>query len=262
VTAESPLVVLENVGFSYPAVVAKDTGFSLADISIAFSRGKIVALLGRSGSGKTTIAHLAAGLLQPTSGRVVRSGNPPPGSAYVFQSPRLIPWLSVSENAFFATGDVQKTEADARLAQILPLLRLESAGSRLPHELSGGMKQRSAFARALISEHPLLILDEPFGGTDFVLKEALYQMVLRSAEEQRAVILVTHDIREAARLADEIVVLGGGIVSGISERIAVETVPVQKRLPENELFQKYASGLELRIRRSFQIGQGAGLQPL
>jgi len=257
--AESPLVVLENVGFSYPSVGPKDVGFSLSDISIAFSRGKIVALLGRSGSGKTTVAHLASGLLQPSSGRVIRSEIVLPGSAYVFQSPRLIPWLAVRENVLFVAGNVQKTEADARLAQVLPLLGLERAASRLPHELSGGMKQRSAFARALISEHPLLILDEPFGGTDFVLKESLYQMVLQEAEKQRAVILVTHDVREAVRLADEIVVLGGN-PSGIRERIAVETVPRPERLPENGVFQKYASDMELRIRRSFQLGYTGGLQ--
>jgi ABC-type nitrate/sulfonate/bicarbonate transport system ATPase subunit len=258
VTTESPLVVLENVGFYYPAVAAKDVDFSLADISIAFCQGKIVALLGRSGSGKTTIAHLAAGLLQPTDGRVIRSCNVPPGSAYVFQSPRLIPWLPVRENILFAAAHAQKADADAHLAQILPLLGLQNAASRLPHELSGGMKQRSAFARALISKHPLLILDEPFGGTDFVLKEALYELVLQAAAKHRAVILVTHDVREAARLADEVVVLGGGRTSGISQRIVVETVPAQERLPENELFQKYASNMELQIRRSFKIGQTGG----
>ena len=247
--APDSVASLGSVSFAYEGAEGASS-FSLRDVSFEFRRGEVSALLGRSGVGKTTLVQIAAGLLAPQEGVVQRAEGVAVGAACVFQNPRLVPWLSVRENVEFTAGDSRLSADRERMERMLADLGLSDAAASRPHELSGGMRQRCAFARALISDHPLLILDEPFSGTDFLLRETLYRMVRQEADAGRAVVLITHDIHEALRLADHILVLGGN-PSRIRDRIEFPPIACGERTPENRAFRDAAADLEQRIRKCF-----------
>lgn len=179
----------------------------LAGISLAVRPGEIVALLGRSGSGKSTLLQVAAGLLTPTSGGVERNEQ----LAYVFQEPRLLPWRSVLDNAAFGLKcrGVRRRERRRRAEAMLARLGIADSAASWPAELSGGMRQRVALARAFLVEPRLLLLDEPFSSLDPGLRQELLAMLRLELHRDCAVLFVTHDVTEAAALADRIVVLDG-----------------------------------------------------
>ncbi|HZO92571.1 MAG TPA: ABC transporter ATP-binding protein [Candidatus Baltobacteraceae bacterium] len=175
--------------------------FDGLDLDVA--RGERVAILGASGCGKSTVLRCIAGLERADAGTVSTAGE----IGLVFQEPRLFPWLDVERNVAFPA----RTGAErARVASVLALVGLAHAAKRLPKQLSGGMAQRAALARALVREPELLLLDEPFAALD-----ALRRIELRAAVREilaltrASAILVTHDVEDAFALADRIVVLGG-----------------------------------------------------
>ena len=159
--------------------------------------GRRLALMGPSGCGKTTLLRIALGLLKPTEGTVENTFRK---TAVVFQEPRLLQWRTALENVNLVLGDGKSTLETARA--FLEQVKLSDAGDKYPRELSGGMQQRVAVARALAAEGDLLILDEPFKAMDEALRE---QLIARVAETKAAILLVTHEESEAEMLGCEII---------------------------------------------------------
>lgn len=182
----------------------------LADISLELVPGEIVALLGPSGCGKSTLLRLIAGLDTPTSGQVCVDNHPvtdvDPRCAIVFQEPRLLPWRTVAANVRLGT---RGRSGNDEIATWLELVGLTGFERHLPKEISGGMAQRAALARALIGHPGVLLLDEPFAALDaltrLTMQDLLVDVVARTGA---TVLLVTHDVDEAVYLADRVVVLG------------------------------------------------------
>ena len=177
--------------------------------------GELLALVGPSGCGKSTLLHLAAGLEMPTSGRITADGKPlngpDPSRTLVFQEHALYPWLNLRDNVALALEfqNVRKSEAQARAMEWLEKVKLDGFGDYYPHQVSGGMRQRAALARAFVVRPEVLLLDEPFGALDALTRMTL-QDVLRDliSEERPTVMLVTHDVDEALFLADRVLVFG------------------------------------------------------
>ncbi|MEU8579373.1 ABC transporter ATP-binding protein [Streptomyces abikoensis] len=190
----------------------------LTGIDLKVHAGEIVALLGKSGSGKSTLLRCLAGLIPPSTGTVAYRGTPltgaNPGTAMVFQTFALLPWLTVQQNVELgleARGVPADQRATAAL-QAIDLIGLDGFESAYPKELSGGMRQRVGFARALVVEPDVLMMDEPFSALDVLTAENLRGELMELWESgqfpTRAVVLVTHNIEEAVLMADRIVVLG------------------------------------------------------
>ncbi|MFI9723226.1 nitrate/sulfonate/bicarbonate ABC transporter ATP-binding protein [Streptomyces sp. NPDC052396] len=190
----------------------------LAGVDLRVRAGEIVAVLGRSGSGKSTLLRCLAGLIAPSSGTVSYRGAPltgaNQGTAMVFQTFALLPWLTVQQNVELgleARGISARRRTEAA-RQAIDLIGLDGFESAYPKELSGGMRQRVGFARALVVEPDVLLMDEPFSALDVLTAENLRGELLELWESglfpTRAIVLVTHNIEEAVLLADRIVVLG------------------------------------------------------
>jgi NitT/TauT family transport system ATP-binding protein len=179
----------------------------LDDISLEVAAGEFVCLLGASGCGKSTLLNLVADLDRPSSGRVeVPGGN----AALMFQEPALFPWLTAAQNVELALRlrGVGKTERRERAGELLALVRLQDAGGKRPHELSGGMRQRVAMARALAQDSDVLLMDEPFAALDAITRDVLHEELVRIRQSQSlTVMFVTHNVREAVRLGDRVVLL-------------------------------------------------------
>jgi sulfonate transport system ATP-binding protein len=187
---------------------------ALDNVSLEIGAGEITAVLGGSGAGKSTLLRLAAGLEAPSAGVVLLDGapirGPSPAIGVVFQEPRLMPWLTVAENVGFGLAHVPAAERARRVAATLARVGLAGQGRALPRELSGGMAQRAALARALVARPRVLLLDEPFSALDAPLRLDLQRHLLELwAQDRPTLLLVTHDIDEALTLADRIVLIEG-----------------------------------------------------
>jgi NitT/TauT family transport system ATP-binding protein len=190
----------------------------LADIDLTIREGEILGLLGRSGSGKSTLLRIAGGLIRPTFGAVRYQGTPlagpAEGIAVVFQSFALYPWLTVQENVELGLDALalRLEEARRRALSAIDLIGLDGFQSAYPRELSGGMRQRVGFARAIVSEPTLLLMDEPFSALDVLTAETLRTDFLDLWTGKRlpikAMLMVTHNIEEAVLMCDRILVLG------------------------------------------------------
>jgi sulfonate transport system ATP-binding protein len=180
---------------------------ALHSVDVHAAEGEIVAILGGSGCGKTTLLRLIAGLDQASTGSVAVTGSNPMISA-VFQEPRLLPWLTTEANIAFGGRRLDPVERQARAESLLRQIGLPGYGKRWPRELSGGQQQRVAIARALIGHPGVLLLDEPFSALDPFTRASLHDLLLDLWRELRpTVLMVTHDIEEAVVLADRIVVM-------------------------------------------------------
>ena len=193
---------------------------ALEDVTFDVTEGELVAIVGPSGGGKTTLLRLLCGLTPPTAGSVLLDGrlvsSPPREAAVVFQdySRSLFPWLNVIRNVMFPLRHdrAARPEKIARAESALKEVGLEGVNTKYPWQLSGGMQQRVAIARALVSRPELLLLDEPFASVDALTRAELQDLVLRlHGHEERGVTIihVTHDIDEAVYLGDRVFVLGG-----------------------------------------------------
>lgn len=179
----------------------------LEDVSLDVAEGEFLCILGASGCGKSTLLSLVADLDQPTSGSVEVLGGKP---ALMFQEPALFPWLTAKENVELALRlkGVGKSERRDRAQELLSLVRLNDAGKKRVHELSGGMRQRVAMARALAQDSHVLLMDEPFAALDAITRDVLHEELVRIRESQKLTVLfVTHNVREAVRLGDRVVLL-------------------------------------------------------
>ena len=222
-----PLLEIEAVRRAFPKPDGGEL-LVLDGIQFAVAEGEIVGLLGRSGSGKSTLLRLIAGLSRPTAGRIAYLGQPisgpAPGIAMVFQSFALFPWLTVLENVQIGLEALRlpKPEMWRRALAAIDLIGLDGFESAYPRELSGGMRQRVGFARALVVHPNLLLMDEPFSALDVLTAENLRTDFLDLWGEGqlpiKAVLLVTHNIEEAVFMCDRVLVFStnpGRIVSEI-----------------------------------------------
>src|SRR5690242_2379171 len=198
-------VRLESVSKTYGH--GRNALLALDQVSLDVRPGEFVCILGASGCGKSTLLSLVAGLDLPSAGQISTNGHK---VAMMFQDPALFPWLTVAANvelAFRADG-VGKAERKARAAEFLELVHLGGFGRKRPHELSGGMRQRVALARALAQDADVLLMDEPFGALDAMTRDLLHDELDRVCEGRNLTVLfVTHNVREAVRLGDRVVML-------------------------------------------------------
>jgi sulfonate transport system ATP-binding protein len=212
-TGAGASVALENVSLSVRTPEGEIE--ILRDASLRAAAGEFVCLLGPSGSGKSTVLNLVAGLAKPSAGRVLERdkevSGPGPDRAVVFQDAALFPWLTLRGNVEFPLK-LQGFSRDARAARSEELLRLVHLWrfcDRYPHQLSGGMRQRGAMARALATDPAVLLMDEPFASLDAQTREILQGEVERIwSATHKTVVFVTHNVREAVRLADRVVLMG------------------------------------------------------
>jgi len=189
---------------------------ALSDVSLRVARGEFVSFIGPSGCGKTTLLRAVADLENPTSGSIrVNAMSPHEARAnraygYVFQAPALYPWRSVARNIALPLEIMgfSKAERGARIAKGLELVNLAGFGAKYPWQLSGGMQQRASIARALSFDPDLLLMDEPFGALDEIVRDMLNQQLLRLWDVTgKTVLFVTHSIPEAVFLSTHIVVM-------------------------------------------------------
>lgn len=207
------MLELEAVGKNF----VDDAGIhhkAVEGIDLRVNEHEIIALVGTSGCGKSTLLRIVSGLEQPTEGQVLLEGTqvtePSANIAMVFQEPRLMPWLSVYENIRLVLLDLPAEEQQQRIDEALEQVGLSGFRDALPRQLSGGMAQRAAIARALVRRPDILLLDEPFSALDNFTRAGLQQHLLTLWQNARfTLIFVTHDIEEAVVLADRIVILRG-----------------------------------------------------
>ena len=199
-----------------------------ADLSFDVAPGEFVSIVGPSGCGKTTLLRAASGLRNPTAGDVFFGGQPVrgvvPGISVVFQdyNKSLFPWLSVGKNVAMGARRLPSSDRDARVRDALGKVGLDGFASRYPWELSGGMQQRAALARALVSDPRLLMMDEPFASVDALTRGHLEDVVADLWERSSfAALLVTHDVAEAVYLANRVLVMSAR-PSRILAEIAVD----------------------------------------
>jgi sulfonate transport system ATP-binding protein len=201
---------LRRVGKRFPA---PGGGLEvLRDIDITIAPGEFLSIVGGSGCGKSTLLRIIAGLEQPSSGTVLLNGRavaaPGRERGLVFQDHRLLPWQTVRENVAFALAEPYSPEARRSVAEHIELVGLGGFEDTYPAQLSGGMAQRAAIARALVNRPRVLLLDEPFASLDALTRIQLQQEILRIWQRERTtVVLVTHDIDEALYLGDRVLVL-------------------------------------------------------
>ncbi|HEY9537104.1 MAG TPA: ABC transporter ATP-binding protein [Kiloniellaceae bacterium] len=212
------MLEIANVGkvFGEPGSLA---GASLAHraldgVNLSVGEHEIVSLVGTSGCGKSTLLRIVSGLDLPSSGRVTVDGHPVDGPTsevgMVFQEPRLMPWLTVRENVRLALLDLPPAEQDARIAEAIEDVGLTAFIDAFPRQLSGGMAQRTAIARALVRRPSILLLDEPFSALDSFTRQKLQQHLLALWERARfTLVFVTHDVLEAVTLSDRVMVMRG-----------------------------------------------------
>jgi NitT/TauT family transport system ATP-binding protein len=258
------LLSVENVRKAFPKPDGGEL-LVLEGMNLTVNEGEVVGLLGRSGSGKSTLLRLIAGLAEPTAGSLTFRGQPIAGPAngiaMVFQSFALFPWLTVFENVALGLEAQRMPKADIRKRSLaaIDLIGLDGFESAYPRELSGGMRQRVGFARALVVHPDILLMDEPFSALDVLTAETLRTDFLDLWSEGqmpiRGVILVTHNIEEAVLMCDRILVFGSNPGRILSE-IRVTLPQPRKRLDPHfrELVERIY--VEMTARRPGTVAPG------
>ena len=197
-------------------VIYQESLIALQNVSLDIPAAKLTAILGPSGCGKTTLLKVIAGLIKPTSGSVKVRGKeiegPGPDRALVFQDFALLPWATVLQNVGFGlrARGVPKKERDETSLHYIKEVGLLGFEDKYPHQLSGGMRQRTGLARALTINSDILLMDEPFSAVDEQMRRKLQEDLLKLLKvENKTVIFVTHSIEEAVYLADQVIILSG-----------------------------------------------------
>ncbi|HYH40663.1 MAG TPA: ABC transporter ATP-binding protein [Burkholderiales bacterium] len=213
-----PALALENITVTF---AARSTGAAaytaVGDTTLVIGRGEFVSVVGPTGCGKSTLLNVAAGLLDPSGGRVTVFGSQLSGlnrkAGYLFQADALMPWMSALDNV--AVGllyrGTPKPEAYERARDWLGRVGLAAHGERYPHQLSGGMKKRVALAQTLIMDPQILLMDEPFSALDVQTRQLMENELLELwSADRKSVVFITHDLEEAISLSDRVVVLSAG----------------------------------------------------
>jgi nitrate/nitrite transport system ATP-binding protein len=224
-----PCLVLDKVSKGYGEGKARSQ--VLSDVSLTVNEGEFVAVVGYSGAGKTTLISMVAGLLKPDSGSVTMDGNPitgpGPERGVIFQNYSLLPWLTAYENIHLAVDQVHRGWSKDQKRQwsekCLDVVKLSAARNKRPHELSGGMRQRVAVARALAMNPKVLLMDEPLGALDALTRATLQDEFARLfLTENKTMLLITNDVDEAILLADRIIPLSAGPAATLGPEVKVE----------------------------------------
>lgn len=239
---------IDNVSKSFGALHV------LEQVDFTIRQGEFAAIVGPSGCGKSTVLRMIAGLETPSTGEVKANEQPvkkpDPNRMLIFQEHALYPWRTVAHNVGFGLelSGVAKKERNARVVEVLEKVGLAGFQKYYPHQLSGGMRQRAAIARALVTDPEVLLLDEPFGALDAITKISMQNELLRLWEGTgKTVLLITHDIDEAAYLADTIYVM-----SPRPGRI-VETIKTDMPRPRNRNGAEFVA-LRERIMKHLDLG--------
>jgi NitT/TauT family transport system ATP-binding protein len=259
-----------TAGASRPAIEARGIGklyrsmrgatvVAIENVSFQVDEGEFVAVVGPSGCGKSTLLRIVAGLIPPSSGEVVRAGRrvvgPDRDIGIVFQSPVLLPWRTIRQNVTLPLefrGGAWAAQGERALA-LLAAVGLEGFADRYPHELSGGMQQRAAIARALVTDPAILLMDEPFGALDAMTREHMNLEVLRLwTARRKTVLFITHSIAESVFLSDRVLVMSPR-PGTLAEAIAID-LPRPRAL--SVLNTERAGAYVTRIRKLLQA-QGA-----
>jgi NitT/TauT family transport system ATP-binding protein len=269
--AGHPLMMLREVSMAF----ARPSGGPLpvlSKINLTVRQGEILGLLGRSGSGKSTLLRIAAGLVKPTSGEVVYRdrplSGPSEGIALVFQTFALYPWLTVLKNVELGldASGLSLEETRRRAMSAIDLIGLDGFQSAYPRELSGGMRQRVGFARALVGDPVLLLMDEPFSALDVLTAETLrtdfMDLWLEQELSTQGVLLVTHNIEEAVLMCDRILVLAAN-PGHIAAEVAVPLAHPRNRLDPSfrDVVDNIYSILTARLSQSQTLGGRAAALP-
>ena len=187
---------------------------ALSDVNLEIETGEFVSFIGPSGCGKTTFLRVIADLEQPTSGSITVNGTSPADArlnrayGYVFQAPALYPWRTIEKNVALPLEIMGLGDREARIKRTLELVNLTGFEKKFPWQLSGGMQQRASIARALAFDADLLLMDEPFGALDEIVRDHLNSELLKLwARTQKTIAFVTHSIPEAVYLSTKIVVM-------------------------------------------------------
>ncbi|MBJ6361812.1 ABC transporter ATP-binding protein [Paenibacillus sp. GCM10012307] len=240
-TPGKEVVSLSAVGLSYGD--GKQQREILRDVHLQIVEGEFVCVLGASGSGKTSLLRMIAGYEQPTAGQIKLFGRPHLGPdrqvGVVFQHANLFPWLNVRGNVEFGLRmqGIRKVLRRERAADAIERVGLAHAAKLMPHQLSGGMKQRVAIARSMVTEPELMLMDEPFAALDAITREAL-QVQVRELWQQsgKTALFITHDVDEALFLGDRIIVMGGspgGIATEMRSPLGHRTVNLSETRSAN-----------------------------
>ena len=242
----------------------KRDGFTtvIDGLNLEIGGNEFVSIVGPSGCGKSTILNLLSGIDTDFEGtaRITHSdfhSNDAPAFSLVFQEPRLLPWMTVRENVEFAlrATKVPRSEWDGRVLPILERVGLAKFIDHYPHQISGGMQQRTAIARALVLEAPVMLMDEPFSGLDEFTARSLRQLLLelRAHETHKTFVFVTHNVFEAAVLSDRVVVLSNR-PSNIHKIVDVD-VPMPREYDDPRLFE-ISRGLTREILGFMSVEEG------
>lgn len=236
------IIRLEKVSFSY-----SKRQRILENVNLSISHGEFVSIVGPSGCGKSTILSLIAGFRKPSSGVVKHNGQEVKGPSatrgVVFQGNALFDWMTVKQNiAFgFKFQNISKFEIKQRVKNIITMVGLEGCDNRYPYQLSGGMKQRVAVARAIVVQPEILLMDEPFGAVDIQTREGLQEELLKLHKQtQGAVLLITHSIDEAVFLSDRVIVINKSLSGMFQEfKICLEDPRYSYKNRFSEAFNYY-----------------------
>ncbi|WP_445955635.1 ABC transporter ATP-binding protein [Yeosuana sp.] len=221
----------------------------LSNINLFIEEGEFVAIVGFTGSGKTTLVNLINGLLQPTSGEVLFKGEPVIGTSHergvIFQNYSLLPWLTVGQNIYMAVKEAFPKEKKSVLHSIVKdyvdMVNLSHAINKHPKELSGGMRQRVAVARALAMKPEMIIMDEPLGALDALTRGNLQDEILNIwGKDKRTALLITNDVDEGIYMADRIIPLrpGPNATLGPEFKIDIERPRDKTEMNDNPSFKK------------------------
>ena len=221
---------ISQVGIEFPTPTGVFTALDGVDFHI--DQGEFVSIIGHSGCGKSTVLNIIAGLYQATYGGVILEGKevnePGPDRAVVFQSHALMPWLSVYDNVALGVEQVfkgKRTKAEMKewIEHNLKLVKMDHAMTKMPHEISGGMKQRVGIARCLAMQPKVMLMDEPFGALDALTRANLQDSVMDIQKElNTTVVLITHDVDEAVLMSDKIVMMSNGPAARVGELLEID----------------------------------------
>lgn len=262
----TPIIEFRNVSKWYGE--GDDKTEVLSNINLKIEEGELLAIVGFTGSGKTTLVNMMTGLDSPSEGEVLYRGKPITGPApergIIFQNYSLLPWFTVYQNVALAVNEVYsdwpKQKRDAHIRNFIEMVNLTPATNKRPKELSGGMKQRTSIARVLATDPDLLLMDEPLGALDALTRGNLQEEILKIwSANRRTAVLITNDVDEGIFMADRIIPLEPGERSGLGPeyRIELPRPRNKKAMNTDPHFKKVRTDI---LNYLVQLGEAAKLE--